>query len=340
MSSKSERRMSTLKNVRSFLGENRWPLLFASLIVCLTSIFVPILYSTKSRSVEQRQQIFDWNSQGQTVLRANGQFGEIASLVIDGNNRILLLDRTFGQILRFDVEQQQLTILVENKTSEFNSPQDFSLDAVGNIYVADTGNRQVLVFSPSGGQRTVLNVGQLTEPSSVTIDGQKGILYIADYGSDRLVSYNLQTNVFLVVGSVRSPISIRFDSSDGTLIVGQGKAFNVVRWNLLQSSSTFLAGSINGDLNGTSRTLFNQICSVSTDQMRHFYVVDCQNQRIQMFDKDQVKGRTILGVIQAEGNNSYLFSHPTSIAFDSKFNLYVADSLNYRIQFFRNRNSQ
>lgn len=330
--------MSTLKNVRSFVLDNRWPILFASLIVGLTSIFVPILYSTKSRSVEGTQQTFQWNSQGQTLLLAQGRFGEISALMIDANDRLFLLDRTFGQILRFDVNEGQLTILFENKSSQLNSPQDFCFDAEEKIYVADTGNEQVVVFS--AGQRQILNLGELIEPSSVTFDLQGKMLYIADYGSDRLLSYNLQTNLFLLVGSVRSPISIRFDSFDRTLIVGQEKAFNVVRWNFDRASSTFIAGSVNGDLNGTSRTLFNQICSLCTDQMGHTYVVDCLNQRIQMFDKDQGKGRTILGVIQAKGNNSYLFSQPTSIAFDSKFNLYVADSLNYRIQFFRNRDAQ
>ena len=342
-----------MERIRSFLGENWLPLLFGALIVLGTSIVVPILYSTKDRSVPLKERTYQWQSAGVTLLRSEGRFGEISALLIDSFDQIFLLDRTFGQILLFqpDKEAENLQILLSNR-SGLKSPEDFSLDIEKNFYIADTGNNRIVRFTPSsvgneGQQATLLD--QLNGPRSVSVDLLGSLLYIAEWGNDRILRYNFRTKEIDLRlpssfngdrrGLFVAPLSIRFDSFDQTLLIAQENCFNVVRWDLKRGEWTLAAGSSNGDLNGTSRTLFNQICSIFADQLGHSYVVDCLNERIQMFERDLAKGRTIAGVIQAPGNNSYLFSHPTSIALDSKFNLYVADSLNYRIQFFLNRHS-
>lgn len=321
------------------------------MIVLGTAIVVPILYSTKDRSVPLKERSFQWQSAGVTLLRSEGRFGEISALLIDSFDQLFLLDRTCGQILLFhrDKETENLQIRLSNN-SGLTVSEDFSLDNEKNFYLADTGNHRIVRFTPSStgneGQQVAL-LDHLNGPRSVSVDLRESLLYIAEWGNDRILRYNLRTKEIDLRlpssfngdrrGVLVAPLSIRFDSFDQTLLIAQENCFNVVQWNLTRGEWLLVAGSSNGDLNGTSRTLFNQICSIFTDQLGYTYVVDCLNERIHMFESDLAKGRTIAGVIQAAGNNSYLFSHPTSIAFDSKFNLYVADSLNYRIQFFLNR---
>jgi len=188
---------------------------------------------------------------------------------------------------------------------------------------------------------------QLNQPMALTMD-ENYIIYVADYGNNRIVSCS-QTNTMITViipynsngdrnTYVYTPISIQYDSYTNSLVIAQQMGYNVIRWSLNSTTKTtswtLIAGSASSELSGTSRTLFNEVCYTDIDQFGHTYVVDCYNQRIQYYLGDLIQGRTIAGVIQASGNNSYLFNYPTTLTYDSKMNLYVADSNNYRIQKF------
>jgi hypothetical protein len=185
---------------------------------------------------------------------------------------------------------------------------------------------------------------------SLTMDEQSNIIYIADYGNNRIISFNLtnnQPNILIPHNQnennrqtyLSTPISIKYDSTStpSSLVIAQETGFNVVRWILNSNTNTWalIAGSASSELNGTSRTLFNKLCAIDIDSYGHTYVDDCNNQRIQFYLGDMQQGHTIAGVIQAQGNNSYTFNQPTAIALDSGYNLWVADSLNYRIQKFQ-----
>ena len=181
---------------------------------------------------------------------------------------------------------------------------------------------------------------QLNSPMSLTIQAKVN-LFIADYGNNRIVLFNLTTGLSTLylnqINSDRStyvltPISIKADSN--SLVIAQATGFNVIRWVKDSPKWSLIAGSASSDLNGTSRTLFNQLCSSTIDAFGNTYVNDCYNQRIQFYAGDMTKGRTIAGVIQARGNNIYTFNFPTAIALDTNLNLYVADSNNFRIQKF------
>jgi hypothetical protein len=311
-----------------------------------------------------------WNNRGKTILNQtilidgiNQTLSEVSSLTIDAQNNLYVLDKFKHRILRLD---QQRNVFLRaghvNGTSgtdqySLNQPNDLLVDSQSTVYVADTMNHRVQMFL-DGSRRgqTVFGTGQsgssanqLDQPMSLALDSSSNMLYIADYGNNRIIRVNLSMDsnrnrsvIFIGAGRadaprntyVDAPISIRFDVSSLSLVIAQKRAYNVVRWPLSALQWTFVAGSVNGDLNGTSRTLFDVICSISVDVRGYLYVVDCVNERIQYFADQSAKGQTIAGVIRAKGNNSYLFSHPTAITSDSKMNLYVSDSLNYRIQVF------
>lgn len=180
---------------------------------------------------------------------------------------------------------------------------------------------------------------------SVTIDNNS-TMYIADYGNNRIISYyliNKQSQIYLDYAThkdsdrqtyVITPITIKYDLTTDTIVIAQELGFNVIRWNKTSLSWSLIAGSASSELNGTSRTLFNNLCYVTVGQYGYVYVADCYNQRIQFYKTDLSKGKTIAGVISARGTNSYTFNQPTSVTFDLENNLYVSDSMNYRIQKF------
>lgn len=179
---------------------------------------------------------------------------------------------------------------------------------------------------------------------SITM-GSSSTIYIADYGNNRIIEYNLNTTksqIYLELKSdkerhqyVLTPISIKYDVNSNSLVIAQEYGYNVIRWIINSSAWTLIAGSASSDLSGTSRTLFNRLCDIDIDSQNNTYVDDCYNQRIQFYNGDLTKGRTIAGVILAIGNNSYIFNTPSAIKLDKDNNIYVADTLNYRIQFFK-----
>ncbi|MGB9299025.1 MAG: NHL repeat-containing protein, partial [Anaerolineae bacterium] len=62
---------------------------------------------------------------------------------------------------------------------QFQSPQGLALDAQGNVYVADRGNRRVQVFDPQGGFLMAIADARFTGPRYVALD-EGGRIYVSD----------------------------------------------------------------------------------------------------------------------------------------------------------------
>jgi sugar lactone lactonase YvrE len=75
---------------------------------------------------------------------------------------------------------------------------------------------------------------------------------------------------------------------------------------------------------------------IALDSSDNIYVADSSKNRIQIFehnqDNDQYKYKNTIGGKWGRGN--YQFMNPTGVALDKSGNIYVADTLNYRIQIF------
>lgn len=91
-------------------------------------------------------------------------------------------------------------------TDGFWGPRDVAVDAEGNIYVADTGNKRIRVYDSEGTHLRDIGsagsgAGQLDEPSGITISPD-GRLFIAD-------TWNRRVSVFHVDGTPLFTFSIR-----------------------------------------------------------------------------------------------------------------------------------
>ena len=298
------------------------------------------------------------------MRNVSGTISSIFILTRTKEDILYIVDRENHRILESDLKGGMAEIILGRSdgssgsdTQSFDHPNDIYVSSsTFKRYVVDTFNHRILVFEPNSKEGSIIfGTGQpviesiettgLNQPMSITMDNNQ-TLYIADYGNNRIVSFNLQNNQVnsYLNGSIDSnidrheyvltPISIKYSFKSDSFVIGQEKGFNVIRWKKGEKRWTLIAGSASSQLNGTSRTLFNEVCSINVDEYDNTYVNDCQNNRIQFYRGDLTKGKTIAGVIQAPGNNSYLFNGSTSIALDSNKNLYVADSNNTRIQKF------
>lgn len=79
----------------------------------------------------------------------------------------------------------------------FWGPRGIAVDGQGRVYVADTGNKRILVFDAEGNYLTEfgaggMNPGQLDEPVGVAVDA-RGLVYVAD-------TWNRRIQVFTAIG--------------------------------------------------------------------------------------------------------------------------------------------
>ena len=65
---------------------------------------------------------------------------------------------------------------------KLNKPQDIFVDGEGYIYIADTGNKRIVVFDPDWNCVSIFGATELTRPQGLFVRGQK--IYVADFGSE------------------------------------------------------------------------------------------------------------------------------------------------------------
>ncbi|CAF4403676.1 unnamed protein product [Rotaria magnacalcarata] len=309
--------------------------------------------------------ILRWNPEASTIAGMTGQYGNASDLlfapfglaldfsntlyIADGfNNRVQAYSR--GDSFGITVAGQENG--TSNSTSDYlNFPSDVAVDSNGSVYVTDTFNYRVSLWT-SGSSSGVIIAGTGISGSTnntldivygVARDPNSGTLYLSDTGNHRVMRYLSGASSGTVVAGgngaglsvtqLSNPIGLYFDSFTNSLIIANYGANNIVRWVIGSQNWTLVAGNMQG-LSGTNSSELNQPTDVTLDPMGNIYVVDMGNNRIQFYSNDQSDGTTIAGVTSSNGNNSLLLNNAYSLALDNQLNLYVADTYNHRIQKF------
>lgn len=202
---------------------------------------------------------------------------------------------------------------------QFSLPRGITRDAAGNFYVVDTGNFRIEKFDPSGkwllsfgngkgtgdGQFNPINdQGTGTGPGGIATD-KAGNVYVADTWNHRIQ---------------------KFDSTGK--FVGQWGGFI----SLADPASS-------GDASSNSKFYGPRGVTVGPDG--NVYVSDTGNKRISVFDPSGKFIRQMSSNLTPDKiTSNYPFSQPgemnepIGVAVDNSGNVYVADSLNKRIQKF------
>ncbi len=187
---------------------------------------------------------------------------------------------------------------------QFNNPRAVTVGPDGEIYVADSGNHRIQVFSPDGrplrqfGSMCKLidrnlgcqgdGRGQFNEPWGIAVSAD-GSIFVADTWNSRIQKFGRNGNFIQMWGN--------FESTGGEL----GKP------NALYGPRSLVIGK-DGNL----------------------YVMDTGNKRVQVFTQDGAFVAQYGGGGVVEGR----FEEATGLAQDAQGNWYVADTWNQRIQKF------
>ncbi|HUI86491.1 MAG TPA: NHL repeat-containing protein [Nitrososphaerales archaeon] len=196
--------------------------------------------------------------------------------------------------------------------SGLNFPTGLAFDSHGNLWVADTGDRRVLEFTPpfASGMSASLVVGQASFTSA---------------------SAGTTASAFL------SPQGIAFDQS-GDLWVADGSNNRLLEFTQpfasgMSASAVIGQPNFNARTPETSQVGLDQPSDVYFDQSGNLWVADSGNNRLLEFTGPYSTGMAASLVIGQQDFTGYLagttqsqVSYPTGVAFDQSGNLWVADS--------------
>jgi sugar lactone lactonase YvrE len=199
-------------------------------------------------------------------------------------------------------------------SSSLSSPDAITVDAAGNVFIANSGTNAVYEYAQGAGAGVAVGSG-LKQPGGVATDAA-GNLYISDTGNDRVVMVPNNGGVLstasqsTLISDLKAPGQLAVDAN-GTLYIPETGNKDVISWVSRSAlGSAFTATAASG---------LSSPAAVAVDASGHLYVADTGNNRVlELFD----------GVTNDVGSG---FSAPTGVTVDASGSVLVADNGNGRI---------
>ncbi|CAF0739269.1 unnamed protein product [Adineta ricciae] len=305
----TQKKKTKYKNLRIGL------LILLGLILLLSLIIIPSVLLTRTKpKTTFKEAVLRWNPSGTTVAGITGTTGITNrtlnmpyALAIDYLNTLYITEYVCHRVQRWFRDASSGTTVAGNANCiagsnliELRNPATILLDSDNNMYIADSGNARVL-FWPNG--------------------SSSGIV-IAGTG-------------FLSNGSNQpcTAFGISRDTESDTLYVADYGNSCIMRYLANATSATVVAGG-NGAGLGSSQ-LYTPT-SVNFEASSNSLVITNYPANNIVRWKIGDNGWTLIAGSTSGlyGSTSSLLYSPLSTAIDPMGNVYVADTLNHRIQFF------
>jgi sugar lactone lactonase YvrE len=247
-------------------------------------------------------------------------------------------------------------------------PEGMTVDAVGNLFIADDGNDRIRKVDTNGTITTVAGNGNLSfsgdggfatnaalcYPEGVAVD-DGGSLFIADYYNNRIRKVGANGIISTVAGngaysfygdggaatnaSLGHPIGVAVERKGNLFIVDSYN--NRVRKVATNGIITTVAGngsvSFSGDGGVATNAALNNPAGLAVDASGNLFVADSNNNRIR-----KITTNGIITTVAGNGISSFSgddgiatnasLANPLFVAVDGKGNLFIADFYNNRVR--------
>ncbi|UMB54543.1 caspase family protein [Lutibacter sp. A64] len=227
--------------------------------------------------------------------------------------------------------------------NQLNIPSGIFVDDKENVYVADTYNHRIQMWTPgakkgitvAGGKGRGNEANQLNRPSGIFVD-IKGNIYVADTYNHRIQMWapGAWNGITVAGGSQGSaddqfnlPYSI-FISAQGEMFVSDAGNHRIQKWVLGERKGVTVAG---GKGRGNKLNQLNRPFGLFLDTEENIYIADSFNHRIQKWAPGAREGITVAGGNES-GNAANQLNMPTGVFVDEQYNIYIADNGNNRVQ--------
>lgn len=302
---------------------------------------------------------------------APSSFQRPTSLAVDGAGNVYLAD-TGNQVIwkvtpagvasaLAGTPGQQGSADGPGSSALFNGPNGLAVDALGNLYVADSGNSTIRKITPAGVVSTLAGTaGQLGcadgagpaasfwWPFGVAVDGS-GTVYVSDTSNACIRKITPGGVVSTLAGAANQPGCVdavgsaaRFDCPHAIAVDGLGNLYvadslnNLIRKITPAGAVSTVAGTTyRGDNDGVGASFFDPT-GLALDGSGNLYVADPLNETIRTITPQGIVS-TLAGQARNPGNAdgpaaTATFFHPSGVAVDGAGNVYVADTLNGTIR--------
>jgi uncharacterized protein (TIGR03663 family) len=240
----------------------------------------------------QGRPLRQWGSEGTQP----GQFKEPWAVAVAANGDVYVTDTWNHRIQVFDnqgVFKRAWGTFGEAKQPQelgnlLYGPRDVALDAEGNVYVSDTGNKRIVKYDAEGKMLAAVGGqgnedGQFQEPVGIAI-AKDGTLYVADTWNQRVQAFDKQLSflrqwpVLAWEGlSVVNKPYLAVDEAGQNVYVTDPEQFRVIKF-----SNTGKLVAVWGQ-SGADLSSLNLPTGIRVDKAGRVLVADSENHRIVVY---------------------------------------------------------
>ncbi|CAF3962897.1 unnamed protein product [Adineta steineri] len=219
-------------------------------------------------------------------------------------------------------------ITFANRTTLGQGISDIFINTNNTIYTANLEESQILIWINNSINPNKKISSSFRSSYSIFVTNNGDIYYDNGGSYGQVHKWISNRSIFVNVMNVNSSCFGLFIDINDTLYCSMPSQHKVIkRW--LNDSKRILTTAAGTGIRGSASNQLNLPYGIFVDLNFDLYVVDTQNNRIQLFKHGGLNGTTIVG--KGSSNNIISLDRPTGIVVDADKYVFIVDRYNHRI---------